>query len=48
MQELNGDLQPLRKTVDQACKRIAEQFNDQAVVVVFSFLQECHGTETKD
>ena len=38
MQELNGDLQPFRKTVDQACTRIAEQFNDQAVVVVFSFL----------
>ena len=43
--DLNGDLRPLRKAADQARKKISEQLNDQAVVVVFSFPQECHGAD---
>ena len=43
--DLNGDSRPLRKAADQARKKISEQLNDQAVVVVFSFPQECHGAE---
>ena len=43
--DLNGDSRPLRKAADQAHKKISEQLNDQAVVVVFSFPREYHGAE---
>ena len=36
---------PLRKSADQARKRITEQLNDQFAAVVFSLPRECHGNE---
>ena len=44
--ELRGDSQYMRKAAVQARKRIADQLNDQAVTIAFSFPQECHGAKT--
>ena len=44
--ELRSDSQYMRKAAVRACKRIADQLNDQAITIVFSFPQECHGAKT--
>ena len=41
--ESKGNAWPLRKAVDQACKRIIEKLNDKTMVVVFFFPWGCHG-----
>ena len=46
--DLNGDSQSLRNVADHAHKRISEQLNDQAVVVVFFFPRECHRAELEN